>query len=390
MKMCVFRIVIAVAAVQATVCGCMSVSEPNGISAKVKNPVKVGIYVGAGARSNGVCHWETLTTLSPDLEPTFLDEKTIAAGGLDGLDVLAMPGGSSYEEFDTLKTTGADVKIKEFIRNGGGYVGTCAGNCLVLNEERRLRLTPYEREKSSDRHGTALLGIKFNEEATRLCGIKAGTRKIRYSGGPIMKPGKPVAGANFKTIAEYDCDLVCEYGTNTAEIAQMKGAPAAICGTYGKGRVFAIAVHPEYREDTLDLVEKGFEYAVGRKVRLGQRQCTRGDLRVVVYAPGMSGIEDARMVAGLATARGIDVTYMNLKEEIGVGLMNHADVLVLPGGSESVYSKRFEPGAEAFFRKFAEQGGKVFSCGAGAKHAPAGATICASPAEIVECVKAER
>ena len=194
----------------AVVAGCaVFVPEKSRCPEKV-NPVKVGIYVGPGAQANGVCYWQMLTTLSPDLEPTFLDEKAIAAGALAGLDMLVMPGGSSYTEFDTLKSNGADRAVKDFIRAGGGYVGTCAGNCIILNDRRRLRLAPYERHASSGRHGTGLLAMKFNARAEELCGIKASTRNVRYSGGPIMKPGKPVEGAKFETVAVYDCDLVCE------------------------------------------------------------------------------------------------------------------------------------------------------------------------------------
>ena len=366
-----------------TLAGCALV-EPSGSRVPTKvNPIRVGVYVGEGAQANGVCHWQALTTLSPDLEPTFVDARTIADGALKGVDMLVMPGGSSYTEFDFLKTNGADRIVKDFIRAGGGYVGTCAGNCIILNERRRLRLAPYERHASSGRHGTGLLAMKFNARAEELCGIKASTRNVRYSGGPIMKPGKPVEGAKFETVAVYDCDLVCEYGTNASEIVSMKGCPAAIAGTYGKGRVFAFATHPEYRADTLDLLAGAFRYVTGRKVRFVRPQRRRGDLCVAVYAPGMCGREDAGMIAKLVATPGLDVSFVNQKEEIGVGSFDHADVVVLPGGNAQIYRKKFSSETKAFLARFLSRGGVIMAYGAGAKRAPEGARRLATADELV-------
>ena len=369
----------------ALVAGCTS-SECARVAKE--NPLKVGVYVGAGAQSNGVCYWQKLTTLSPDVEPRFLDEKLIAGGGLDGLDLVVMPGGSSYLEFETLQTTGADQKLKDFIRNGGGYIGTCAGNCMILNGKKRLSISPYVYKANSRGHGTALLAMKFNEKAKERCGIGPKTRLVRYSGGPIMEEGAPVEGAQFDTIAVYDCDLVCEYGTNKNVIASMKGAPAAVCGTYGKGRVFAIATHPEYRADTLDILEGAFRYVSGRKdVRFVRSHRQKGDLSVAVYAPGVMGVADAKMVAELVTTPGLDVTFVNQAEEIGVGCLDHVDALVLPAGRKALYRKKMQRGTREDFARFAARGGKVFAVGTGVEYAPKGTVACASQDEVVRQLK---
>jgi len=369
------------------VAGCVSSGR---LAVSKSNPVKVGVYVGAGAQSNGVCYWQMLTTLSPDLEPTFLDEKLIAAGRLDGLDVLVMPGGSSYLEFETLAKAGADEKVRAFIRAGGGFVGTCAGNCIVLNEDRRLRIAPFEYVKGSRNHGTARLAMKFNAKARELCGIAPQSRFVRYSGGPVMRPGKPVEGAKFDSIATYDCDLVCQYGTNRT-VVPMRGHDAALCGTYGKGRVFAIATHPEYRADTLDILEGAFRYASGRKeVRLVRPHRAVGDLCVAVYAPGVMGVADARMVSELVTTPGLDVVFVNQAEEIGVGALDHVDVLVLPAGREALYKKKMSPQTREFFKAFAARGGKVYAVGTGVRYAPEGVVACTTHDELVERLKGRR
>lgn len=371
----------------AVLAGCVFVEPCGSRVPKKENPIRVGVYVGPGAKANGVCYWQSLTTLSPDLEPTFVDAKAIAAGALKGVDVLVMPGGSSRTEFDSLKASGADRIVKDFIRAGGGYVGTCAGNSIVLNEDHRLRLTPYERYSCSGRHGTGLLSMKFNARAEELCGIRASTRKVRYSGGPVLKPGKPVEGARFDVVAVYDCDLVCEYGTNANKIVSMKGCPAALAGTYGEGRVFVYSTHPEYRADTLDLLAGAFRYVTGRQVRFVRPQRRRGDLCVAVYASVMSGIEDARMIAAMVSTPGLDVSFVNQKEEIGVGLLDHADVVVMPGGDEALYGKALSAETRGYLCRFLERGGAVMTYGTGVKYAPKGTSGFASADELVDALR---
>ena len=381
MKKLLFGLVAALA-----LAGCVAVETT--VPPKDENPLKVGVYVGAGAQANGLCYWQMLTTLSPDIEAKFLDERMIAAGGLKGLDAVVMPGGSSVLEYETLRKVGADKQLKDFIRDGGGYVGTCAGNCLVLNGKSRLCISPYVYKKNSRNHGTALLALKFNDKARERCGIDAKTRFVRYSGGPVTEMGAPVKDASFETIATYDCDLVCEYGTNRNPVASMRGAAAAVCGTYGKGKVFAIATHPEYRADTLDILEGAFRYVSGRKqVRFVRPHRRPGDLCVAVYAPGAMGVADAEMVTALVTTPGLDVSFMNQKEEIGVGYLDHADVLVLPCGRQQLYKKKFNAETAAFFKKFIARGGKVFAIGTGADYAPKGTVVCASHDELVAAVK---
>ena len=88
-------------------------------STSVAAPLKVGVYADAGPSGIGAVEWFRLVNESPEMEIKLLDGKMVRAGGLDGLDVLVMPGGSSKTEFDTLGTNGVE-KMKAFLRNGGG------------------------------------------------------------------------------------------------------------------------------------------------------------------------------------------------------------------------------------------------------------------------------
>ena len=96
-------------------------------------PVKTGVYAGRGISGNGAVEWFRIVQSSPELDLTLLDAAMIRDGGLDGLDLLVMPGGSSPEIKRELGTNGT-ARLRDFIRNGGGYIGTCAGCCLMMEE----------------------------------------------------------------------------------------------------------------------------------------------------------------------------------------------------------------------------------------------------------------
>ncbi len=113
---------IAVAVVAASA-GCMGPGAGNG------KPLRVAVFVGGGARNIGAFRWLELTARAKNVVATPVDGDAVRGGALDSADVLVMPGGSSVEEAKTLGLDGRE-KVKAFVRNGGGYVGTCAGCCL--------------------------------------------------------------------------------------------------------------------------------------------------------------------------------------------------------------------------------------------------------------------
>ena len=195
-------------------------------------PVKTGVYVSKGLSGGGAMEWMRLVKASPELELTLVDSQSICAGALDNLDLLVMPGGSSPAIKRALGTNGA-ARVRNFIRNGGGYIGTCAGCCLMMEEApdptRGLNVMPFYRSGSK---GRFLMPIAVNAAGAAALGIKADTYDVQYSHGPILEPSKtPITGAKFEV-----------WGTNRSDSGkhgtppEMFGRAAIIGGTYGKGR----------------------------------------------------------------------------------------------------------------------------------------------------------
>ena len=84
-----------------------------------QGPLKVGVYAGDGASGIGAIEWYRLVDDSPEMELKLLDGKTVRAGGLEGLDLLVMPGGDSKLQFTSLGPDGIG-RMKAFVKSGGG------------------------------------------------------------------------------------------------------------------------------------------------------------------------------------------------------------------------------------------------------------------------------
>ncbi|MCK4654473.1 MAG: hypothetical protein KAU01_08505, partial [Candidatus Cloacimonetes bacterium] len=59
-------------------------------------------------------------------EVTLVKADSINNNSLNRFNIICFPGGDMYQYAQDISSEGFD-KIKEFIRNGGGYVGICGG-----------------------------------------------------------------------------------------------------------------------------------------------------------------------------------------------------------------------------------------------------------------------
>ena len=267
---------------------------------------------------------------SPDVACDFLDAADVQAGKLIGYDVLMMPGGSGYDRYTQLREEGFE-KIRRYIREGGCYYGICAGIALALNDPKRLRLIPYTREKNPLRGGFSA-AVRFNARAEELMGVKEGIRYFRYHDGPIPAKGDPVPDSEYEVLATFDSHVMQRGKASTP----MYGMPAIVCGRYGKGKVLVSVMHPEYFPSTHDVLGAGFKPLVGRPITFTYPKKSARPLRVAYYASAIDRTGDTRKVVeevlALAERPDIDLTLVS-GEQIAEGALDHADTLVIPGGS---------------------------------------------------------
>ena len=355
------------AAALASLAGCVGPGQGQAPGPAGEKPLRVAVFVGKGARNCGVFRWLEITTRMKGAVATPVDGEAVRAGALDAADVLVMPGGSSVAEAKSLGEDGRG-KLKEFIKRGGGYIGTCAGCCLLMEPAKHhpdmLHLIPFKFGPSG---GKADMAIAFNERAQALAGIKKGKVDVRYSEGPVLLPSTPVEGADIEVVATYDSDLNSAGGKERPSRA---GCAAAVAGTYGKGRIFVFAVHPEADEDDHFLLKGAFRYVTGRQeFEWDYPQRRRGQLAAGFMCDDSFGVETARLVQRLVTDGEFDVVPLNKKEVESGGLRN-VDAVLAPGGAGAAMLKASLGGGNAGRTKeFLARGGRVFAWGCAAEAA---------------------
>lgn len=343
--------------------------------------LKVGVYADEGASGIGAIEWFRLVHDSPEMELKLLDGKVVRAGGLDGLDVLVMPGGDSKLQFTSLGPDGIS-RMKKFVAAGGGYIGTCGGCYLLLDRtggsHKRAHMVPWD--KSGAEPSLLYPTFNLNEKGAAALGLKAGKFKMRYHGGPFLYPcTNAIAEANVESWGTFEAEA-CMTGRIDPK-KRMYGATAILGGTYGKGRVLGIAGHPEYFDSTLYLVKGAFKYVTGREVTFPARLHTPRAISVGFLAKGIGGVETAETALVLAAEKDFDLVPID-KDGIFQRRLDNIDVLVVSNDS----AKKDETLAAAI-RAFAARGGKVVGFGAGCAVLPEGGIACEPRGGVVDTIK---
>lgn len=371
-------------AIAVVLCGC--VSTPTSPCARNAGapvlpplpPLKVGVYADRGPGGIGAVEWFRLVAESPEMDLRLLDGARVRAGALDGLDLFVMPGGSSKTEFETLGTNGVE-RLRAFVRNGGGYVGTCAGCCLLMDgPDRRARMMPWNTTGSEE--STMFPTFALNAKGAKALGLKEGPHVMRYHGGPFLWPTtNRIADAHLELWGTFDAEATFRGRVNSKK--RMYGAGAIVGGTYGKGRVFVTSAHPEYFNGTLYIVRAALKYVTGRDVTFPPRTRAPRAISVGFLAKGIGGVETAETALALAAERDFDLTLIDL-DGIAQRRLDHIDVLVLTNDGSTKNAKLAES-----IREFAANGGKVVGCGGGAKALPEGGVTCPPREGVVRAIR---
>ena len=328
---------------------------------KTPQPLRVGVYADDGASGIGALEWLRIVEGSPEMKLTMLSGADVRGGALDKVDVFVMPGGNSKTEYGSLGTNGVE-KMRAFIRGGGAYLGTCAGCCLLMDgPSQRARMIPWNSGGSVN--STLFLTVDVNDDGAKALGIPKGGHRMRYHGGPFMWPTtNRIDGADFALWGTYDAAASFKNGSSPHR--KMHGAAAIVGGTYGKGRVFVTALHPEYFDDTRYIVAAAFKWLTGREVAFPVRQKKPGALAVGVLPGGK--IAGGKVALAIDAADDMDLVPLDT-DGILQGRLEHLDAVVACGGGISK-SKRALDAVKAF----AERGGRLYALESGKAVLPKG------------------
>ncbi len=179
----------------------------------------------------------------------FVTPGDIRNGALDSLDVIIIPGGDACRHMAALETDGADA-VRNFIRNGGGYVGICAGAYLARTDAsgaggQVLNLVPavlVDGGRYWDR-GVGRVRISVTRDG-RKCFPELKSHSplsIEYFNGPVMIYHQPSGLPRYETLMTFASEMKGAHPLS----APMRGKPFMIRSRYGDGTVVLTSGHPE-------------------------------------------------------------------------------------------------------------------------------------------------
>lgn len=170
-----------------------------------------------------------------DMRVALIGPEDINDGLLSQFDVVVFGGGSSSRQGKGLGDAGRR-RVRDFVREGGGYVGICAGAFLAANARAHdLFLVRFDRDGTS---GSDVVGVDFSPAAGDAIGV-TGRFPVKMSGGPL--------------IHLEDLPSTCEvWGTFTEDLPRsdkpdlkLKGTVAVFAAPYHAGRVVVFSPHCE-------------------------------------------------------------------------------------------------------------------------------------------------
>ncbi len=362
-----------------------AVTKPETAS---REKLRVGVYADVGARGS-VLAYSRLAALSPDCEAKFIDGASVRAGALSGVDVLLMSGGSSVDISVSLGDEGR-VALERFIREGGGYLGSCAGALLMMEtaKYKGLGIIPYTRVEAPPRGGGTINTI-WADCARDLAGIEPGIHTTTYHRGPVMTPceGHPRLG-DFTVMARFGCNILTM--RLDPDCPSMGGYASCIAGKYGKGKVWVFSDHPEVNPHSMELVVGGIRYLTGRTIRFVRDQKKPGQLVVGCPTSFSPGVEGATFAMELVKDSDFHVRG-------GGFASSSADAVVICDSPDASRLKKLAaPVGVRDLKRFLERGGHVVAWGRGAKCVSGmvkgcdGLHFVKGPAEAMETLRALR
>ena len=212
--------------------------------------IKVAVFQGDGGAAT--CIRETVAALSldEDMEVRIVHSSDIAAGVLDSLDAIVIPGGGGSRQYLSLGQTNMAL-IKDFVHRGGGAVGICAGAYLFSNTPDYTCMALTGARAIDREHDNKKI---FHELA------KEDTSYVFYYEGPVF--------------VESDVPYT-SFGTMESDVHEEGGAPAGMTNgkpfltgnDYGKGKVFTVVGHPEATPGKMWMVPRMVRWTLGKPLK---------------------------------------------------------------------------------------------------------------------------
>jgi glutamine amidotransferase-like uncharacterized protein len=253
------------------------VSELAKSASKVRQssvPIHVAVFDDEDENRNPKLLLEKALNSVAGCDVSFVTSQHLRKGALRGYDVIVFPGGNAQQQSVLLGEHGKEV-TRDFVRNGGGFVGICAGAFFAAsNSSYGLDLINVQSlSKNRDVPGHGMLSMAArNAGSVSMEFTKAGKAvfdypeeiiSVCYSGGPILSPAGRPDLPFFVSLADYRTE-VFDYDDQKGT---MINTPAIVASRFGNGRVILVSPHLEMTSDLETLTARLVFAACGLATR---------------------------------------------------------------------------------------------------------------------------
>lgn len=222
-------------------------------------PVKAAIFQGNGAPDSGITNVGRWVLTIPGSTLTHIAADKWATVDLKPYNLVIFSGGSGSAQAKSIGEEGRK-NVKEYVRNGGGYLGVCAGAYLACaNFEWSLGIINAATVSPKWRRGQGFMDLELSDEGRKIIGDVSGTFKCRYHNGPIIKPAGKDDLPAYTPLCFFRTEI-CEYD---APKGVMINSPSHAMATFGKGRVFISSPHPENTPGLENFIPHAILWAAG-------------------------------------------------------------------------------------------------------------------------------
>jgi hypothetical protein len=224
--------------------------------------VRVALYDAAGTGGRGVPRALGQLAGGESLAATVVRvcPADLRGGVLDDADVVVFCGGTGSGQAKALGEAGR-ARVLRFVREGGGYVGVCAGAYLATaGFSWSVPLLDARTVSRRWRRGRGTVEIEATALGRRHLGLPAGRLGVRYGNGPVIVP------LGREDLPDYDvwAWFRTELAENDAPRGVMVDSPAVAAATCGEGRVVWISPHPEQTKGLEEVLPRAVRWAAGR------------------------------------------------------------------------------------------------------------------------------
>ena len=227
-------------------------------------PIRVAVFDGDGVGKSCPQLLKALNSNATDrkFQISRITTEEIVDGNLAEVDLLVHPGGSGGKQGRALGEIGRKA-VRDFVREGGGFLGVCAGAYLATNDY-DWSLNLIDAKVVDRRHwarGTGTVQLRLSATGTDFFGYETDEMTIYYGQGPLLgrrewdDPDVP----DYESLAIF----ATEIAKNGAPKGVMVRTSAVIRCNYGKGHVFCFSPHPEMTEGLGHLIPIAARWAAG-------------------------------------------------------------------------------------------------------------------------------